>query len=34
MTEVHFHYANNAGAMVDRCRAIVSDFADPAPMPS
>ena len=28
MTEVHFHYANNAGAMVDRCKAIVSDFAD------
>jgi hypothetical protein len=28
MTEVHFHYANNAGATVDRCKAIVSDFAE------
>lgn len=28
MTEVHFHYANGAGATVDRCTALVNDFAD------
>lgn len=28
MTEVHFHYCNAAGASVERCTAIVNDFAD------
>ena len=27
MSEVHFHYSNGTGALVDRCSAIVNDFA-------
>lgn len=28
MTEVHFHYSNAAGALVDRCTATINDLAD------